>query len=74
MGQGVGLAMSRMCSWILKNAVREGCFFGERGLDMRVWTVDSLESQSGELGLSDKGKPLKVSKESVVTAMEVHLQ
>lgn len=59
---------------VLKNPVREGCFFGERGLEMRVWSVGSLESQSGESVPFGSGKSLKVLEESVVMVMEVHLQ
>lgn len=41
---------------------------------MRVWTVDSLESQTGKLAPFGNGKPLKIFEESVVMVMKVHLQ
>lgn len=59
---------------VLKNPVREGCFFGGSGVDMRVWPMGSLESPSGESVPFGSGKSLKVLEESVVMVMEVHLQ
>lgn len=44
MGQSVELSMSRMCSRIPKDPVREDYFFGKRVLAMRAWPVYSLES------------------------------
>lgn len=37
---------------------------------MRVWTVDSLESQSGELVLFGNGKPLEIFEKLVITVMK----
>lgn len=49
-------------------------FSGEKELDGRVCTVDSLESPSGESVPFGNRKPLKALEASVVMVIEVHLQ
>lgn len=57
----------------MNNPDREGRFW-QKHLDMRACTVDSLESQSGELIPSGQWETPDGFEESVVMMMEIHLQ